>query len=64
MTGFYETWLYTFGESEETCGHEHATLQDAWACARTFNADDPFDVVWVHDGIVLYSCRREEEPAA
>ncbi|HEX6762896.1 MAG TPA: hypothetical protein VF094_08860 [Gaiellaceae bacterium] len=61
MTGFYETWLYAFDELEETCGHQHVTLEGAWACARSFNAVDPFDVVWVRDGTVQYNCRREAE---
>lgn len=63
----YETFLYHTGRiepgTEETCGHEHPTLDDAWACARSFDAEHPFDVVLLVDDMVLYDCRREDEPS-
>jgi hypothetical protein len=61
----YEVFLYCVEhiepDAEETCGHGHETLEDAWACARTFNTEDPFDVVLVDRGFILYACRREDE---
>jgi hypothetical protein len=63
VTGYYEAWLYAIsGELEETCGHQHATLEEAWSCARWFDPDFPFDVVAVgSDGVIVFTCRREDD---
>jgi hypothetical protein len=61
----YEVFLYSTDPVEpytvETCGHGHATLEDAWACARTFDAENPFDVVFIHNDVVMYVCWSEDE---
>jgi hypothetical protein len=63
MSGCYETYLYAVDlHSDETCGHRHPTLVEAWGCARWFDASWPFDVVWIDDrGFIGFVCRREDE---
>jgi hypothetical protein len=57
----YEVYLYAIDDTEETCGHQHATLEEAWECARWFDPEWPFDVVWVNsDDYIVQVCRRED----
>jgi hypothetical protein len=62
MSARYEVYLYAIDDAEETCGHPHATLEEAWNCARWFNPEWPFDVVLVSpDDHIVHVCCREDE---
>ncbi len=62
----YQVFLYDATHispgQEETCGHQHSSLEEARQCARGFDPNFPFDVVWVSaDGVIEFTCRREDE---
>ena len=62
MSGFYEVWLYTFDGAKQTCGHRHPTREDAWACSRSFDPEEPFEVIWTDgDEFLIDRTPREGE---